>query len=78
MTVIAFPTPQKHDSWAMTVEVYRRPDGSLYARIVDMPREEIERDATATVPDRIRRVADDLKDAAVGLHNSALDFEEAP
>lgn len=76
MSILPFPVAPKPDRWTMTVDVYRRPDGTLYARIVDMPVSEIERDASASVADRIRRVADDLKDAAVGLHNSALDFEE--
>ncbi|WP_343715306.1 hypothetical protein [Inquilinus sp.] len=76
-TVIPFPVATKTDRWVMTCDVYRRSDGTLYARITDIPVSEIERDAMASVPDRIRRLADDLKDAAVGLHNSALDFEEA-
>jgi hypothetical protein len=78
VSVINFPVKPKQDAWVMTVDVYRRPDGSVFSRLSDMPISEIERDAEATVADRLRRLAGQMKAAAEEMHRSAASFEEAP
>lgn len=75
MNVFPFPD-RKVDRWVMTVDVYRRPDGSIYARLSDMPVSEIERDAEATASDRIRRLAGMLREGVSSLERQADELAE--
>lgn len=59
-TVVMFPKREPKDEWQFTVEVYKRPDGTLAASLADCRTSLIE-DCNLTVSERLHKLANDLE-----------------
>ena len=58
------------ETWLFSVDVYRKPDGTLVARLTDMRSSEIERHNNPR--QALISIADRLKDAADGMASEAM------